>query len=155
MSRLHLILVALLATALVAAGCGDSGPSATETYKAAFTPLNAEIISTGNDVGQAVQTANTKTDSQIAVDFTRLSDSAAALAGQLVKLEPPKDLEADNTALIKGLRLMSGKLNRIADAAVQGDAAAAKTATTEMVQASIGIRDPRRRIAEALKLESP
>ena len=81
--------------------------------------------------------------------------SAAALAGQLVKLEPPKDLEADNTALIKGLRLMSGKLNRIADAAVQGDAAAAETATTEMVQASTGIRDPRRRIAEALKLESP
>ena len=154
MSRLPLILVTLLAIALLAAGCGDSGPSTTDTYKAAFAPLNAEIISTGNSVAQAVQTAKTKTDSAIAVDFTRLSDSAAALAGQLVRLAPPKDLEADNAALVTGLRQMAGKLNRIGDAAVQGDAAAARAATISMLQASAAIRDPRRRIAAKLKLGS-
>ena len=152
MSRLPLVLVALVAAALLATGCGSSGPSAADAYKTSFTPLNQEIIKTGNDVGDAVTTANTKPDAQIGVDFARLSDRAATLAGQLAKLAPPKELQADHQLLVGGLRKEAGNLNRIAEAAVKGDAVAAKAASQDTVTAAAGIRDPRLRIATQLKL---
>ena len=145
-------LAAVVAAALLAAGCGSSGPSATETYKTAFSPINSEVIGTGTAVGQAVTSASTKTNARIGVDFARLSDRAAALAGQLVRLKPPEDVAADHKLLVSALRKEAGSLNRIAEAAVQGNVAAAKRASTAAVTGAAGIRDPRRRIATKLKL---
>jgi len=155
MRRLALVLALLAAAVLVVAGCGSSGPSAAETYKTAFTPLNAEIISTGNQVGEAVTTATTKSNAELSAAFARLSDKAAALAGAMVKLAPPKELAADHQLLVSGLRKEAGNLNRIAEAAVKGDPAAAKQASADTVTAAAGIRDPRLRLAEKLKLNSP
>ena len=155
MRRLPLVLALLAAALLLATGCGSSGPSATETYKTAFTPLNAEIISTGNQVGTAVTTAPTKSNAALSAAFARLSDKAAALAGALVKLAPPKDLAADHQLLVTGLRKEAGNLNRIAEAAVKGDPAAAKQAAADTVTAAAGIRDPRQRLAAKLKLVAP
>jgi hypothetical protein len=155
MRRLPLVLALLAAVVLLATGCGSSGPSAAETYKAAFTPLNAEIISTGNQVGEAVTTAPKKSNAELSAAFARLSDKAAALAGAMVKLSPPKEVEADHQLLVSGLRKEAGNLNRIAEAAVKGDPVAAKQAAADTVTAAAGIRDPRLRLAEKLKLASP
>lgn len=152
MSRLPLVLVALVATLLLATGCGDSGPSATERYKADFAPLNQDIVRTGNGVASAVETAKTKNNAQIAVDFARLADAATTTAGSLTRLEPPGSVAKDHASLISGLRVEAGKINRIVDAAVAGDAAAAKTATKDVIAASSGIRDPRTSITTKLKI---
>ncbi len=152
MRRLPLVLALLVAALLLATGCGSSGPSAAESYKTAFTPINAEIITTGNEVGTAVTTAPTKSNAERSAAFARLSDKAAALAGAMAKLSPPKDIAADHELLLTGLRKEAGNLNRIAEAAVKGDPAAAKTAAEDTVRAAAGIRDPRLRIATALKL---
>ncbi len=147
------VLAALVAAALLAAGCGSSGPSTKDTYTAAFTRINQELIGAGVDVGKAVTTASTKTNARIGVDFARLSDRAATLAGQLVKLVPPKEVAADHALLVSGLRKEAGSLNRIAEAAVNGDVAGATSASKEAVSGAAGIRDPRRRIATTLKLD--
>ena len=152
MRRLPFVLALLAAALLLASGCGSSGPSAAETYKTAYTPINAEIIATGNEVGTALTSARSKTDAELSAAFARLSDRAAALAGAMAKLAPPKDLATDHQLLLSALRKEAGNLNRIAEAAVKGDPIAAKSASADTVTAAAGIRDPRRRIATKLKL---
>ena len=152
MSRARVLVPALLALALIAAGCGK-GQSDTEAYKDKFVPLNAEIVSTGVAVGKAVERAPSATNAALAAQFAHLSDQAASLAGSLVRLDPPDDLKAEHDKLISGLRREAGDLNRISKAAIAGDPKAAAAAARAAVTDSAGIRDPRKALTEKLGID--
>jgi hypothetical protein len=102
--------LALLAVAgVLLAGCGGSGRLSKSGYE---TRLQTD--------GKAVQTsvtALTKTATTSIADFATKIDSAEAAvkkaADDLDSIKPPSDAEADNTAIVAGLRRIQTGLEQV------------------------------------------
>jgi hypothetical protein len=133
-----IVLAALLALALVLAGCGGSSSSTgtgptVSSFKAAFAAEKAQLKVLGTDVGTAVEGAAKQTDTALASQFQSLASRATALAGSLGQLSAPAQYKAELAALQSSVTQVAGALHSFEAAAAAHDAAAAKAAVETLV----------------------
>jgi hypothetical protein len=133
---------------MLGAGCGEDQRDA---YVEDFRPLSRQIASLGQFTGDAVQTAERKSDAQIEDQFRQIADELARLRGELEALEPPDDLADDQRAMAEAMRGVEEALRGIQRAAGQSDPRAARRQTIELIQASEDLRDARGRLNQATR----
>jgi hypothetical protein len=130
------------AVAVLAAGCGGGGGQMSKAdYQA---KVQAD--------GQAVQDAEKKITSssslaQLAQEVTAAEAEAAKAADDLDAITPPSEVAADNDTLVKALRAIDVQLKKLAQAAKDGDQAAAQAAAAairnapEVKAARVAVKD--------------
>jgi hypothetical protein len=139
----------LAAAALaLAAGCGEDER---EAYAEDFRPLSRQIASLGQFTGNAVETAEQKSDVQIEGQFRQIADEMARLRGELRELDPPDDLTGAQGAMVDAMRRVEEALRRIQRAAGQSDPQAARRATIDLIRSSEGLRVARSRLTRATR----
>jgi hypothetical protein len=127
-----MIVLILLAAAL--AGCGGANKPSLAAFKSGFAANKQSFYSLGLDLQQAIATAQSKTDSQLAAEIGTLATRAKAQATALGRLNPPSRFQADLRALESGFNAVAGDLRQIATAATKHDATAARSATEALIQ---------------------
>ena len=136
-------LLGVLAVA-VGAGCGEDEQ---EAFADDYRPLNRQITSLGEFTGNAVNTAERKTNAQIEDQFGQIAAELARLRGVLRELEPPEELADAHEETIAAMRAVEGSLRGIEESAAQDDPRAARRETIELVRTSEDLREARRRLA--------
>jgi hypothetical protein len=145
--RLLAILVSVLG-AVTVAGCG--GKSTEDAYKHDFPPLSKKIVALGTQVGSSIQNAGKSTNEKLADAFGNYAQELGDLQQQVDDLEPPKDLETKQNALVSAMGDVQGDLNDIASAATKGDPSSARGATTQLITDSAKLANARRALARAV-----
>lgn len=144
--------VALVVAAGALSACGGDNE---QEFIDASNKTTSEISAIGQDIGSTVSGAGDQTDAELRRQFTRLADRAAKAVKDLDALDPPDDdirktVDELSSALTKGQK----DLENIASAAGASDAAAARTATQELVKDSPAISAGNRKLKEqTAKLE--
>jgi hypothetical protein len=145
-----MLLVALLATGLVA-GCGGDDSSkedeVKEKFEEAYKPLNDDIIELGNEVGQAVNSARGKSDEALATQFASLGERTQELKGEVEELEAPEEYEDGQERLVKALDTVGTDLTEIGEAAEASDPSEARKQAAELARHSVEVRTSRRELA--------
>lgn len=117
-------------------GCG-SGKSSSSTsqvdFKTGFAASQKDFRTLGTDIAKDITAAGSKTDTQLAKEFTGLSTRAGQQATQLAALKPPVKYTKRVTSLIAGFQGLTTDLSRISTAATQHDASGAETATRSLL----------------------
>jgi hypothetical protein len=131
--------------ALLAAGCG--GEDEQETFAKDYRPISSDIERTGQNVAEAVNSAEGKTDAALATQFGGLARQADGLERRLGELDPPEDLKSTTDDLTAAMDRAGKDLRDIAGAARDHDAKRARTATEALARDSAPLRRTR------LKLE--
>jgi TolA-binding protein len=148
--RLAALLLAVLA-ALALGACGgedgDEGSSFQEDYPA----LSERLVSLGEEVGQAIENANTETDQALADQFGEFAGQLDGLSQDLEELEPPEGLADERDDLVAAMNEVRTSLEGIASAAEDGDVEAAREATLELVEGSRELRDARQTLSRAVR----
>jgi hypothetical protein len=142
--RLPILLAMLALAAATVSACGED---TTETFKDDFSSVNDQVLALGSEVGTAVSEAKTKTDQQLAAEFSAIEQRTRAAQQKLEDLDPPEELESGRDDLVDALGAAADDLRAISDAARQGDAEAAAQATAELAADSPKIRDARQALA--------
>jgi hypothetical protein len=145
----RLAIAALAAAVLaLAAGCGEDE---TDAYAGDYRPLSRQIASLGEFTGNAVETAERKTDAQIEEQFGQIAGEMARLRGEVEELDPPDDLADAQRAMVDAMRGVEQALRGIERAAAESDPEAARSETIELVQASEDLREARSRLNGATR----
>jgi predicted nucleic acid-binding Zn-ribbon protein len=144
--RLTALVVAALAIAAVA-GCGGDG----EAFEDDFPPLNQRILSLGEQVGNAIETAEGSTDRELTDEFNEFARRLGDLRQELEDLEPPEDLADERDDLVSAMGAVRSSLEDIARAAEDADPEAAREATLELLERSSDLRDAREALARAVR----
>jgi ABC-type transporter Mla subunit MlaD len=134
--------------AVAVAGCG--GKSTDEAYKDDYPPLSRKIVALGGQVGRSIQNAGNSTNQQLADDFGNYAQRLGDLKQQVDDLDPPKDLDDEQAALVSALDDVQGDLNDISDAASKGDPKAARAATIQLIKDSPKLASARRALNRAV-----
>jgi hypothetical protein len=142
-------LVALVLVALGAAACGGGGDD--DDYGDDFRRVSERIVSLGEDVGEAIETAGESSDRELADDFGGFADELRDLRRELDQLDPPDDLADEQDKLVDAMGAVQASLADIAKAAEQSDPDAARQATIELVERSSDLRDARLALARAVR----
>ena len=124
--------VAALLAAAVLAGCGGGGPSLA-AFKTAFKADKARFHQLSLDLQQAIATAGSKSNAELASELSALSARADKQASQLASLNPPAKYKGELDKLVAGFRGIGTDLTQISVAAVKRDAQQAGTATRKLV----------------------
>ena len=149
------LLAALFAVALLA-GCGggdDGGDGGSdqaelkETFDRDYREINDDLLALGDEVGQAVSTAEGKSNPQLATQFTGLGERTQEIKRRLDALEPPDEYEAQARRLSNAVAVVGSDLSEIGQAAEGNDPAAARKQATELVRHSVEVRTARRELA--------
>jgi hypothetical protein len=144
-------LVALVLLVLAAAACGGGDDDGNDAYRDDFKRMSERIVSLGERVGEAIETAGEATDEEIAADFGKFEDELREVRQELDRLEPPDDLADEQEKLVAAIGPVQASLGDIAEAAEQSDPAAARQATIELVARSSDLRDARVALARAVR----
>jgi hypothetical protein len=113
--------LAALALALVAAGCGSGGGGGDELSKAQYEQhlqADSQAITKAFTPLRKPPRTLAQLASQLKVGEAKLHEAADDLDG----VKPPKNVQADNAALAKGLRTLADELELLRTAAVKNDA---------------------------------
>jgi hypothetical protein len=137
-------LALLLASALIA-GCGGSDTDA--TFKKDFKRVNSELVSLGQDVGQAVNVAQGKPDAVLSRQFLGFATRLRAIKGRISDLKPPEKLQSKRVALASAVDRLIADLQAIGTAAASHKPAAARDAATALVRDSQPAAEARRALA--------
>jgi paraquat-inducible protein B len=144
-SRSSVFAAGLAAGALaLGAGCGEDQQ---EAFAEDFRPLNRQLVSLGEEVGQSIEDAEQRTDAQLERQFDDLADQLGRLRRELQDLDPPDDLADAQAQLGQAMRAAEEALRGIEQAAETSDPDAARQSTIELVTASEDLREARRRLA--------
>jgi predicted nucleic acid-binding Zn-ribbon protein len=143
--RTALVVVALAIWGIAACGGGDG-----ESFEEDFPALSQRIISLGEEVGNAIETADSSTDQQLSDEFDGFAQQLGDLRQELEDLEPPDELTDEREDLVSAMGGVRTSLEDIAHAAEDGDPEAAREATLELVERSDELRDARRELARAV-----
>ena len=130
--------VAVLVAAAVLTGCGG-GPSLA-AFKTAFKADKARFHQFSLDLQQAIGTAGSKSNAQLASELGALSARADKQASQLASLNPPAKYKGELDKLVAGFRGIATDLKQISGAAVKRDAQQAGTATRQLVVDATKVR---------------
>jgi len=145
--RLLAILISVLGTVAVA-GCG--GKSTEDAYKDDYPPLSRKIVALGGEVGKTIQNAGNSTNQQLSDAFGNYAQKLGDLQQQVDDLDPPKDLDDEQGALVSAMGDVQGDLNDISGAASKGDPKAARAATAHLIQDSAKLASARRTLNRAV-----
>lgn len=142
-----------VAGSLAFAGCGgsdsDDGPSAEDAQRA-YAAAEAKLTAFGTQLGEALTNAGSQTDAQLATQFSDLSDEVDEQIDDIQALEVPEDLTKSKDDLVDALKDGQDDIEAIASAAQANDAAAARTAATQLVADSKDVTEARKSLKEAL-----
>jgi hypothetical protein len=141
---------AVVAALLFVLGPISCGGGEEDDYKEEFPAVSQKIVSLGEQVGDAIETAGESTDQELAQDFDNFADELGELRKQLDELEPPEDLAEEHDELLAAMAAVRRSLGEIADAAGESDADAARDATVQFVERSSDLREARRALARAV-----
>jgi hypothetical protein len=131
--------LAAVAVALVAAGCGGGGSRLSKgQYEQRIQKDGQEITAAFKPLNQAPSSLK-----QLAGELKVGQDKLRKAASDLDGVKPPKDVEADNSALVKGLRELADDLEGLRNAAAKSDAGAVQAALGKLQQ-SHALADARR-----------
>jgi hypothetical protein len=129
-------LLAALALALGAAGCGDDSREFKEDYNAAVEPLSA----VGDNVAATLKGADAFSDAELATRLDGLADRFQRARRDLSRLEAPDDVQDQFDELLALLKEGIGDLRAVARAARKGDPAQAEEATQALVETGQRVR---------------
>jgi hypothetical protein len=134
--------LAAAALAILAAGCGGGGGGGDRLSKSQY---EQHVQKDGQDITTAFKPLNTPPTSlkQLADELKVGQEKLRSAASDLDGVTPPKDVEADNNALVKGLRTLADELEGLRTAAAKGDPALVQKALTNL-QKSHALIDARR-----------
>jgi hypothetical protein len=138
----------LAALALAACG-GDDGPSKSEEFAEDYKPLNAKLLATGKKLNSALQSANEKTNAQLATQFNTLSRDTGDIGEQIAELDPPEESKDDVEDLTESIATVSATLEKISDAAGANDPKAANTETKRLLTQSLVLNTAQNKVAAA------
>jgi hypothetical protein len=142
----RIALAALAACALVLAACGGEDDQA---FIDASKKVTTEISDIGEDIGTTVSGAASQDDAELERQFTELADRAGKAVDDLDALDPPsEDTETTVNDLSSALTKGQKDLESIAAAAGDSDAAAARSATEELVKDSPAISAGNKKLKE-------
>ncbi|MEV4421096.1 hypothetical protein AB0L40_14115 [Patulibacter sp. NPDC049589] len=144
--------VALSASGLLACGGGGDGPSRIEVFKGAYDRQRKELNVVTARIGVVLNTADGKTNAQVAADVRGVEKQFRAGIDELAALEPPEELVPDFDRLTRIARELDGDLVRIGDAAANDDPEAARDAALALSARAPKLTPPATRIAKALGL---
>jgi hypothetical protein len=135
--------IAVIAAAVVLAGCGGGSKSATSTpsstihqtgtFNTSFKAVTGQFKQASAAIGQAIQTAGSRTNAQLAATFGALATRWSGVTRELSGLTPPASVTSEFTALDSAAQRVSHDLLRVSAAAGKNDAAAARAATRSLV----------------------
>ncbi len=149
------LLLVLISTVALAACGGSSSEDKTKDFAKQFEPINTQLLATGAALGQEIQTAQGKSNAEIATAFSALATKVGAQLTALKATTPPDDLQPTVDALEAGLASAQQDLTDIADGATANDVAKVRAATVKLLKDSqTGIRDPRRKLVKATGIKS-
>ena len=148
MTRALATFMALVLAVVVAAGCGGDGGSSSEDFKPEFNKINDQMLQLGEDVGNGVQNAEGKQDTELADEFEGYAKRMDELKSRFDDLEPPEDLKTQADRFSTAVGKLSKDLHDIADAAKNHDANRARDAPIALVRDSEEGRSARRALAE-------
>jgi hypothetical protein len=111
--KLKLLVAALCAAALVAAGCGGDG------YKSKVESAAKEFKKTSEDAGAKLRAAKTK--EAFAAGVEEFQGAVRAFNGKLQALKPPSGAQAAQDRLISVLNTFSSDVGAVRDALNKGD----------------------------------
>lgn len=137
-------LFALLALVLTA--CGQSEK---EKYVDAYKPLNDRLLSVGEDLGAALQAADSKRDEAVAAQFAALARRLEVVRKDVAAVETPADLRDESKALNDALTDAIADIEDIAGASRGKDAQRAAAATVELSTAARKVNVAQNRLALA------
>jgi hypothetical protein len=142
------LVIAMLALPGVAA-CGDDGES--DAFEEDFPALSERIVSLGEEIGNAIETAGETTDRKLAEEFDGFARDLDVLRQELERLEPPEDVADERDDLVEAMGEVRASLEEIADAAKESDPEAAREATLELVDRSAELRQAREALVRATR----
>lgn len=143
------LLVALVLGALFA----TSANASTTSFKAAYTPVNTSIRALGNQIGSALQTADRKTDAQLAVQFGTLATKTLAASSRVAELSgAPTKLRGFQSRLANALASAASDLGGIRNAALAQSVPKAQAALKRLVASATRVKSARDSLARALGL---
>jgi hypothetical protein len=141
--------VALVAAGAILAGCGSSSSksssattaattSSTATpsasFKQSFRTVTGELKQTSGAIGTAFQTAQSKTDAQLATILRGLASRWQSQASQLQALQPPSNVAAEFSTLTAAASRVGPDLNTTATAVGNHSAGSAKRSTISILR---------------------
>ncbi|MGI8558545.1 MAG: hypothetical protein ACR2ND_09590 [Solirubrobacteraceae bacterium] len=121
--------VTCIALAALGAGCGGSSNNFKSDVQRQLTDLSRLEM----DIGNVLQGASGKNNSQLEVAFSGLAQRAGSQVGQLAKLKPDPKSASSLAALQSDLAKVEQDLGGIAASARANSAAAAKSATETLI----------------------
>jgi hypothetical protein len=146
MRRLAVLLCLAVAASVLAAGCGES---AKDKYISSYKPINKDLIALGNKLGTAVNTANTKSNPQLAAQFSGFQKQLVTIRKRVDGLDTPDDLKDESRALSSAIDTVQEDVGDIATAARKSDAAGAGAATVRLSRDSNRVNNAQNTLAKA------
>ena len=149
MSKAWSVSCAVVLTVLVV-GCGSG--SDLGTYKKDFQNQKAQFTQLGRDLANTIQTANGKSNSQIASEFAGLATRANTTASNLRKLKPPSNYKSQNEQLASDFNTVAADLSSISTAASSNNGQSARAGTQKLLQDAATLRQADRSLTASLGL---
>jgi hypothetical protein len=146
MRRRIALLCVVVAAALLTAGCGES---AKDKYISDYKPINRDLIALGTKLGRAVNTANAKSNPQLAVQFSSFEKQLQGIRKRVDGLDTPDDLKDESKALSTAIGTVEQDVGDIATAARKSDASAAASATVRLSRDSNRVNNAQNTLAKA------
>jgi hypothetical protein len=146
-TRLAAAVVLLCAVSLPLSACGESEETEfKEDYNAAVKPLS-ELNS---DIGSSIGGASGRSNDAIAKEFDQLADKTQQTRDNLADLEPPEGARESFDQLLSSLGQGTEDLRAVAQAAKEGDPAAARQASRALVSSGKAIQKAETELQEAV-----
>jgi hypothetical protein len=149
MTRTRLAATVLLTCALwlPVSACGESEETEfKEDYNAAVKPLS-EL---NTDIGSSIGGASGRSNDAIAKEFEQLADKAQQTRNNLADLEPPDGAQESFDELLSSLKKGTEDLRAVAQAAKDGDPAAARQASEALVSSGRAIQQAETELQDAV-----
>ena len=141
---MKLLAAALLAAALLTAGCGGSDD--TDDYVKQVNSANTEHAKEITRLTAAAGALAAK-PKQMAAKFEQAADVVDKVSDELAAIDPPEDAKAGHAMLVSGTRRTAEEFRAAADQAADGDVEAA----VNTVSAGIGAKEYEAGLARLVK----